>query len=154
MRYQGTIDEFIGDAILAIFGAPVKRPDDARRAVACALEMQLAMDRVNRWNRQRGYPDIAMGIGINTGEVVVGNIGSEHRAKYGVVGRHVNLTSRIESCTVGGQILASDSTVDACGSIVEIADHIVINPKGIDGAVTVHEVVAIGGEFEVSLSRR
>lgn len=91
-KYQGTIDEFIGDAILVIFGAPVLRDDDALRAVACALDMQLAMHEVNERNKAAGYPEVAMGIGINTGSAVVGNIGSRKRVKYGVVGSSVNLT--------------------------------------------------------------
>ena len=103
-KYNGTIDEFIGDAILTIFGAPFQRPDDAERAVACALEMQRAMPRVNAWNAEHGLPELEMGIGINTGEVVAGNIGSRKRAKYGVVGSNVNLAGRIEGYTIGGQI--------------------------------------------------
>ena len=86
-KYQGTIDEFIGDGILVIFGAPILRPDDPQRAVACAVEMQLAMASVNDRNRLAGYPEVALGIGINTGEVVMGNIGSKKRIKYAVVGR-------------------------------------------------------------------
>ncbi|MFZ2087613.1 MAG: response regulator, partial [Desulfobaccales bacterium] len=96
-KYQGTIDEFIGDGILVIFGAPILRPDDPLRAVACAVEMQLAMTSVNERNCRAGYPKVALGIGINTGDVVVGNIGSQKRIKYAVVGRAVNLTARIES---------------------------------------------------------
>ena len=96
-QYQGTIDEFIGDAIFILFGAPVQRDDDAERAVACAMAMQLAMAGVNAQNRAEGLPEVEMGIGIHTGEVVVGNIGSDKRTKYGVVGSHVNLTNRIES---------------------------------------------------------
>ena len=113
LKYQGTIDEFIGDGILVIFGAPFQRPDDARRAVACAVDMQLAMASVNDRNRQAGYPEVALGIGVNTGKMVVGNIGSKKRTKYGVVGRNVNLTSRIESYTVGGQIFISENTLKA-----------------------------------------
>ena len=77
----GEILQFIGDAILVVFGAPLRRPDDAARAVACAVEMLNAMPGVNAWNRAHGLPEVAMGIGINTGEVVVGNIGSEKRRK-------------------------------------------------------------------------
>jgi adenylate cyclase len=150
-RHQGTIAEFIGDAILVIFGAPMRREDDAYRAVACALEMQLAMDGVNVWNRAQGYPEVAMGIGLNTGEVVVGNIGSKLRTKYGVVGRHVNLTSRIESFTVGGQILASESTIQNCGSILRLDDATEIRPKGVKGPLTVYEVGGIGGDFNLYL---
>ena len=86
-QYQGTIDEFIGDAIFVLFGAPIWQEDDAQRAVACAVAMQLAMASVNEQNRQEGLPEVEMGIGIHTGQVVVGNIGSPERMKYGVVGK-------------------------------------------------------------------
>ena len=86
-RTGGTIDEIIGDAIFVIFGAPMVMPDAAQRAVCCALEMQKAMRGVNEHNFQMGWPEIEMGIGMHTGEVVVGNIGSTKRSKYGVVGR-------------------------------------------------------------------
>ena len=98
-RYQGTIDEFIGDAIFLLFGAPMQRQDDVERAVACAMAMQLAMHGFNAQNRAQGLPEVEMGIGIHTGEVVVGNIGSDKRTKYGVVGSHVNLTAPASSPT-------------------------------------------------------
>lgn len=77
-QYQGTIDEFIGDAIFVLFGAPVWQEDDAQRAVACAVAMQLAMASVNEENRQEDLPEVEMGIGIDTGQVVLGNIGSSN----------------------------------------------------------------------------
>ncbi len=150
-KYQGTIDEFIGDAILVIFGAPILRPDDPLRAVACALEMQLAMTSVNERNRRSGYPEVALGIGINTGEVVMGNIGSQKRIKYAVVGRAVNLTARIESYTVGGQIFISETTLDECGEILWIDRALKVMPKGINKPLTIHEVVGIGGDFQLFL---
>jgi adenylate cyclase len=150
-KYQGTIDEFIGDGILVIFGAPILRIDDPRRAVACAVEMQLAMSSVNARNRRSGYPEVALGIGINTGEVVVGNIGSKKRIKYAVVGRAVNLTARIESYTVGGQIFISDSTLDECGSICRINTAMQVMPKGVKKPLTIHEVGGIGGDFQLFL---
>jgi adenylate cyclase len=150
-KYQGTIDEFIGDAILVIFGAPILRPDDPGRAVACAVEMQLAMTSVNERNRQSGYPEVALGIGINTGEVVVGNIGSQKRIKYAVVGRAVNLTARIESYTVGGQIFISESTLDECGDILWIDSAMKVMPKGVKKPLTIHEVGGIGGDFQLFL---
>src|SRR5919199_53781 len=115
LQYEGSINEFIGDAIFVIFGAPLWRPDHAQRAVACAVAMQLAMVSVNAQNRSDGLPEVEMGIGVNTGEVVVGNLGSHKRTKYGVVGTHVNLTARIESYTVGGQILISATTLQEAG---------------------------------------
>ncbi len=154
LHYQGTIDEFIGDSILVIFGAPIRREDDAQRAVACALEMQLAMTEVNQKNRAAGYPEVTQGIGIHTGEVVVGNIGSEKRSKYGVVGRHVNLSSRIESYTVGGQILISEATCRACGDILRIDDQLEVMPKGVKAPLTIYEVGGIGGRFALFLPEK
>lgn len=153
-KYQGTIDEFIGDAILAIFGAPIQRDNDAPRAVACAVEMQLAMEEVNQRNRDEGYPDVAMGIGINTGELVVGNIGSKKRTKYGVVGSIVNLTSRIESYTVGGQTYISESTYQACGDILRVDGHMDVMPKGVQHPIRIYEVGGISGEFNIFLPEK
>lgn len=153
MKYQGTIDEFIGDAILVLFGAPTQREDDAERAIACALGMQLAMDSVNRKNERLGLPNIEMGIGISTGEVVVGNIGSTKRAKYGVVGHHVNLAARIESYTVGGQILISESTLREVDSIVQIDGEIQVQPKGSNDLINIYEVGGIGGKHNLYLSK-
>jgi hypothetical protein len=79
-RYRGVVNEFMGDGILVFLGAPRQAPDDAERAVACAIEMQAAMTRVNDQPRRRNLPELSMGIGVNTGEVVVGNIGSERRS--------------------------------------------------------------------------
>lgn len=154
MKYQGTIDEFIGDAILVIFGAPITREDDAKRAVACALEMQLAMEEVNTRNREAGFPEVTMGIGLNTGEVVVGNIGSKKRTKYGVVGSTVNLTNRIESYTIGGQILISESTLKACGPILRIDHQMGVMPKGVKEPITIYEIGGIGGDYEIFLPEK
>lgn len=151
MQYQGTIDEFMGDAIFVIFGAPIWRDDHAQRAVACAVAMQLAMDAVNQQNRRDGLPEVEMGIGVNTGEVVVGNIGSHKRTKYGVVGSHVNLTSRIESYTVGGQILISEATLQEAGPIVCVQAQMQVEAKGIAKPLSVYEVQGISGEYNLFL---
>ncbi len=151
LKYEGTINEFIGDAIFVIFGAPLWWPDHAQRAVACAVAMQLAMAAVNAQNRHDGLPEVEMGIGVNTGEVVVGNIGSDKRAKYGVVGSHVNLTARIESYTVGGQVLISESTLQDVGPVLKIAQQIEIEAKGIDRPITLYDVRGIGGAHDLFL---
>src|SRR5262249_14646378 len=104
LHYHGTINEILGDGILVIFGAPTVGEDDAERAVACALAMQLAMDEVNGRSRERGLPEVEMGIGIHTGAVIVGNIGSARRMKYAAVGAAGNLTGGIESYRTGGDI--------------------------------------------------
>lgn len=154
LRYQGTINEFIGDAILVLFGAPVKRDDDAQRAVACAVAMQQAMDTVNAQNRQEGLPEVEMGIGIHTGEVVVGNLGSPRRMKYGVVGSPANLTSRVESYTVGGQILISEATWQEVGPILKVAKRFEVEVKGIERRLVVYDIYGIAGDFNLFLSEQ
>ncbi|NET60586.1 MAG: adenylate/guanylate cyclase domain-containing protein [Symploca sp. SIO2E6] len=153
-KHEGTIDEFLGDGILVLFGAPTSKADDAVRAVACAVEMQLAMDSVNTQIQELGFPSLEMGIGINTGEVVVGNIGSEKRTKYGVVGSQVNLTYRIESYTLGGQILISESTLQEAGPIVKISDNKEVKPKGVKQPLTIYEVGGVGGQYNLLLSKK
>jgi adenylate cyclase len=150
-RYQGTIDEVFGDALLVLFGAPIEHDNDVEHAIACAIEMQLAMDDVNARMRQAGFPEMAMGIGIHTGEVVVGNIGSYERMKYGIVGRHVNLTFRIESYTVGGQILISDDARQACHAELRIDGQQQVMPKGVKQPITIYQVGGIEGEFTLTL---
>jgi len=151
ISYGGTIDEFIGDAILALFGAPNAMSDHAEKAVACAITMEQAMARVNDLNRAAGLPEIETGIGIKTGEVIVGNIGSEKRAKYGVVGHHVNFASRIESYTAGGQILVSERTLDACNGMLQTRGEMSVRPKGIDEDVKLFDVASIGEPYNISL---
>jgi adenylate cyclase len=150
-HYQGTIDEFMGDGILVLFGAPTARPDDAERAIAAAVAMQLELVKVNQTMQEWGFPLLEMGIGINTGEVVVGNIGSEKRSKYGVVGSQVNLTYRIESYTTGGQILISASTLEQAGEHVQLIGQRDVKPKGVQEPITIYEVGGIGGAYNLSL---
>jgi class 3 adenylate cyclase/AmiR/NasT family two-component response regulator len=152
--HQGTIDEFIGDAILAIFGAPETRPDDAERASACAIAMQLAMTEVNAFNRAEGLPEVEMGIAVNTGQVIVGNIGSQSRAKYGVVGTHVNLAGRIEGFTVGGQVLVSASTVAKAGPVLELGQRVTFQAKGFKDPIDVYDLLGVTGSRSVRLPAR
>ena len=140
-RSGGTIDDIIGDAILVIFGAPVAMPDAARRAVRCALEMQKAMRGVNEHNCQKGWPEIEMGIALHTGEVVVGNIGSTKRSKYGVVGQMVNLTARIESFTVGGQVLVSPTLISAVNHGLILGDEVEVHGKGMRKALRCRDLL-------------
>jgi len=144
-RFQGTIDEFIGDGILALFGAPLGREDDAERAAACAVAMQLAMAEVNDTNRRGGLPEVQMGVAVHTGEVIVGNIGSQTRAKYGVVGTNVNLTARIESFTLPGQVLVSQSTVDSAGDTLLLGESRTFQAKGFKDPVAAYELKGVRG---------
>ncbi|MFU8764281.1 MAG: adenylate/guanylate cyclase domain-containing protein [Haliea sp.] len=144
MAHTGTIDEFIGDAILTVFGAPQRRHDDADRAVRCALAMQAAMAGINADNRAAGLPELATGIALNTGSVIAGNIGSERRSKYGFVGHPMNVTSRIEDHCLGGEILISDSTACKLQGHYTLSDRRELAIRGIEQSVTVHRIREAG----------
>ena len=145
LSFQGTVDEFVGDAILAIFGAPLARPDDAHRAVACAVRMQAALQELNRKNASEGLPRLEMGIAVHTGEVIVGNIGSERRTKYGVVGSAVNHAGRIESFTVGGQVLIPEATLGETGETAVVGSRLAIDAKGTRERIVVYDLRGFGG---------
>jgi adenylate cyclase len=151
LKYNGTINEFIGDALLVIFGAPQEMRDRVHRAIACSIEMQNAMTQVNEENRAQSLPELEMGIGLNETEVIVGNIGSSKRSKYAVVGSGVNMTSRIESYTVGGQILISESVRQAAGEILRIDSQRDVLPKGAETPLRIYEVGGIAGRYNLAL---
>ena len=153
-RYQGTIDEIIGDAILVIFGAPVACGDHAEKAVACGLDMQLAMKSVNERLAGKGASPLEMGIGVHTGCVIVGNIGSERRTKYAAVGSNVNLAGRIESFTTGGQLLISENTREMIRTPLRIDGQFKVEPKGAETCLQLHEIGGIGDPFNLSLPAR
>ncbi|MFH1116686.1 MAG: adenylate/guanylate cyclase domain-containing protein, partial [Pseudomonadota bacterium] len=123
-------------------------------AVACALKMQIAMKEINTLNEADGLPQLEMGIAVNTGEVVVGNIGSEKRAKYGAVGSQVNFTGRAESFTVGGQLLVSRVTYERLSDKLDIRNTLELEMKGVRGKVTLYDVRGITGRFEAHLEDR
>jgi len=151
LNYKGTIDSFIGDALLVIFGAPQDMQNRAQQAIACAIEMQNAMAKVNEQNRERGLPELEMGIGLNETEVIVGNIGSSKRSKYTVVGSGVNMASRIESYSVGGQVLISESLRQKAGDILRIDAEQEIFPKGAETPIKIYEVGGIAGQYNLAL---
>jgi adenylate cyclase len=153
-RYEGTIDEIIGDAILVIFGAPLACEDHAAKAVACGLAMQLAMKEVNQRLVAKGASELEMGIGIHTGRVIVGNIGSLRRTKYAAVGSNVNLAGRIESFTTGGQLLISENVREKIKSPLRIDGEFQVEPKGANHSLQLHEVGGIGEPFNLSLPER
>jgi adenylate cyclase len=153
-RYQGTIDEIIGDAILVMFGAPVPCEDHAAKAVACGLAMQLGMAEVNQRLQAQGAPALEMGIGVHTGPVVVGNIGSLKRTKYAAVGSSVNLAGRIESFTTGGQLLISASTRDKIPVPLRIDGEFRVEPKGAATPLQLYEIGGLGEPYGLSLPQR
>jgi hypothetical protein len=122
--------------------------------VACAIEMQNALAAFNLEQRTQRLPELAMGIGINTGEVIVGNIGSLKRSKYGAVGNAINTTYRIESHTVGGQILISPSTYAGVRSLVHVRGTLQAQFKGLDHPVTLYDISGIDAPYHLSLPVR
>ena len=117
-RHGGTLDKFIGDAVMAFWNAPTDTPGHAEKAVAAALEMTRALDDFKRelQDRNEGLGDFDVGIGLHTGPAVVGFLGSDTRMEYTAIGDTVNLGSRIESATKGvARVLVSGATRSACG---------------------------------------
>ena len=143
LRYSGTIDEFTGDGILVFFGAPREFSDHTRRAVLCAIEMQGAMKSLNEDNIKLGLPELSMGIGINCGELVVGNIGSNRRKKYGAVGSPINVAFRVQTQTTGGDILMTAPVYEQVSSDVVIGHVREAELKGIEGLVTIYQVLGL-----------
>ena len=143
-KQQGTLLEFMGDGILVVFGAPIASDRHAEQAVAAAIGMQSRMDEVNAWNREHGFSELAMGIGISSGNVIVGNIGSEKRTKYGVMGSVVNLAARIQACTLKGQILLSPASLSSIRCPVRTDGSILRELKGFSEPVELTFVSGIG----------
>jgi adenylate cyclase len=142
-RHQGTLDKFVGDMVMGLFGAPIADPRHADHAVETALEMSAALDRLNAAWQAQGRPALDIGIGINSGEMIAGNIGSSAIMSYTVIGDAVNLGSRIESLNkdYGTRILISQATKDRLTS--PVATRLVgeVTVKGRTQPVVVHEVL-------------
>lgn len=153
-KYNGALIEFLGDGMMVIFGAPEPSETHASDAVAAAVAMQKRMGEVNRWNREHGFETLEMGIGVNTDMVILGNIGSERRTKYGVLGAAVNLTGRIESYTTGGQILISSSTRESIREVLQIRRTFRVLPKGLDREIILSDVTGIGDPYHISMDRQ
>ncbi len=139
-RHGGTLDKFIGDAVMAQWGAPLGDPDDADRALAAAIDMQRALVTLNeRWRLDR-RPELQIGIGLNTGEAFAGNIGSERRLEYTVIGDTVNTASRLCSAAAGGEILVSDALRSALHQLPPMDEREAMPLKGKSQPVPVFAV--------------
>ena len=150
----GIVDKFMGDSIMALFGAMKNREDDVIQAVCCSIEMQMAMDQFNKVSEVLGMPNLYMGIGINSGPVVAGNIGSALHSEYTVIGNEVNLASRIEAYTLRGQILISKSTYKKANKFLTVKDPIQVSVKGKKNAVPLFEVVAVNEPYNLVVPER
>jgi adenylate cyclase len=137
----GTLDKYLGDGIMAVYGAPLPKPDDALRAARTAVEMQRALARLNQEWENRGQPPLLMGVGVNTGPVTAGNIGSSKRMDYTVIGDAVNLASRLCANAAGGQILISESTFSQLNGNIPAQRLEPIRVKGKETPVELYEIL-------------
>jgi adenylate cyclase len=151
-EHGGYVVDFLGDSLFAVFGAPEIDPDHAVQAVSCAVAMQLTRQGLNtHWTRQE-TPALEMGIGLNSGSCIVGNMGSQSRIKYGVVGQAVNMAARIESFTVGGQVLISDETHRLVQDLVVASGPLEAAGKGLSAPLSLWEVRGLKDAPEARLA--
>ena len=136
----GTLDKYIGDGLMALFGAPTATEEDALNSVKAAVTMQKKIRELNPELRAEGLPEISMGIGLHTGEATIGYIGSDKRSEYTAIGDTVNLASRLQSNAIGGQILMSDATAEACGNRIPFTEREPLTVKNRVQPVNVLEV--------------
>jgi len=140
--HNGTLDKHIGDSIMGVFGAPLTFEDDAVRAVTCAIEMMNEIDRINSDLPETGHK-ISVGIGISTGEVMAGILGSSRKKEYTVMGSPVNVASRLEKLARGGQILVCGDTYSEVKNIV-LAENIgPVMLKGIDRKIDIYNIMRL-----------
>jgi adenylate cyclase len=142
-KYDGTLDKFLGDAVMAVFGAPMAHPDHSARAIRTALAMQEGITGLNARRVRDGKEPIAVGIGVSAGEAVAGTVGTEDRMEYTVIGDSVNLAARLESNAKPGQILISHPTYERVRDLVNARPLGRIRVKGKEEEVEVYEVLGL-----------
>lgn len=150
--YSGTVIEFLGDGILAVFGSPITTENHAELAVTAALTMQNRMRQINEYCEINGYSHLSMGIGLHSGTAFIGNIGSEKVMRYNVIGRVVNECSRIESYSVGEQVLVSETTLERIQCEYDRGERYEIKGKGVSTPMTAYEVTGISGQYKIKLT--
>ncbi|OPX18163.1 hypothetical protein BXT86_02580 [candidate division WOR-3 bacterium 4484_100] len=140
-KYEGTIDKFIGDCIMAVFGAPIFHPDDTNRALLAGIDIQQEINRMNKKREKNNKETIRVGIGINTGEVVVGNIGAAERLDYTVIGDSVNLASRLQELASGGEIVVSEYVFKETSIPIKFSEPMLVKVRGKESPIKIYRVI-------------
>lgn len=140
-RYEGTIDKFLGDGLMALFGAPLAHADDINRAINAAVDIQKSILAMNENRRQANKEMINVGIGIDTGDVVVGNIGAKVRLNYTVIGHSVNIAARLQEVAVGGEIIISERVFAGAQVDYKFSEAMLIKVKGKEEPVKIYRVI-------------
>jgi adenylate cyclase len=159
LEHGGVVDKYIGDAVMAFWGAPLPDPDHARHAILCALAMRRRCDELRAgWHQRYGHEVFARA-GVNSGEAVVGNMGSKHKYNYTVMGDMVNLAARLEGANKAYDtfLMVSAATIEKCGDVVDSRELDRIAVKGKDLPVTVFEILDEKGKTDperLAIARR
>jgi class 3 adenylate cyclase len=140
-KHDGTLDKFLGDAVMCVFGAPIAHPDHAARAITTALDMRTALTELSKRRALRGLDPFEVGIGVALGEVVAGTVGTEERMEYTVIGDSVNVAARLQGYAKAGSILLSRRTYEAVHSLVEAVSRGPMKVRGKEEEVEVYEVL-------------
>lgn len=144
-KYEGNLDKFIGDCVMATWGPPISHADDPARSLKCALEMLDAINEMNALREAQGKRPLEVGIGVNTGQAVVGYIGSSDRHEFTAIGDSVNTSSRLCGIAKGGEILAAESTIRGAGPGFRVEPVSVLQVKGKEKGVTTYRVLSMAG---------
>jgi adenylate cyclase len=145
-KHEGTLDKFVGDELIGLFGAPIPIKDPELKAVQCALEMQRALRDFNRVRATENQEPIRVGIGINTGRVVTGAIGSSKALQYTAIGDAMNTAARLQGIAKAGEIIVSESTLAKAGERIEAVTLTPVEVKGKTGKLKIYNVVGLKGE--------
>ena len=153
-KHEGTLDKFLGDAVMAVFGAPIAHQDHSIRAVRTAVAMQSGIQELSNRRVQEGKDPIAIGIGVSAGEAVAGTVGTENRMEYTVIGDRVNLAARLEANAKPGQVLISQWTYEKVDKLVNARSLGYFKVKGKEEEVEVYEVLGLAMSGETLMSNR
>jgi adenylate cyclase len=142
-HFEGTLDKFIGDCIMAVWGPPSPHKDDACRALSAALEMQDAISKLNAQAKDAGFPKLLVGIGVNTGQAIVGYMGSSKRHEFTAIGDAVNVASRLCNLAKGGEILTTASTLERAHRKFVAEPMAVVHVRGKEKGVDTYRVLSL-----------